>query len=697
MALLNWARSFINKNNYGAARLHSGDFNTLSTIAQEFDGDILQVRPYKNSEGIKRSEDLIAIFHDPSVQQSWLKDKLDLTSDPHQYAFEIWFSDQKLRFNIKTPNPEESRESQKAIGTLYPNANVQQSSRHMPKIPDGSYVAAGEFRLKHDKYAPLRSFDGPDAFEKDKIEEDEQVGTALVDPYRSIGNELIGHNSEAILFQITFEPAPDDWTDGYGLFDPSSERAAEYLREGRFVDSLFNPRIIDPTEKDLRTAEHISDLEGAQAFNCNIRYLVWAPDKRGAIKHVKGIENAFSTQYQNNKVTQQLEAIRYSGEEIKEAMFDAARRELTNKNVYLTKSELAALGHLPNDTINTSNVDFVKTVVGKKSPGESNNADKSSLRDKQHESESTNRYAEVEEHPPVAETEDGSGKSIVEKAKEIVDRGDKSFYRSSVDPDDYPETEITQQRDPQAAQKIRNFAAAYEENTLDLEKLRADADSEDEFEQFIELLEDHIEEAYIIRVKRQRAQQMEVDETTSSSASQPTVSASATDHTTSTADSKKLPITPSKYAVNFEETEYRQTRSQEGELLDMNFIQHGDGGGVYMGEDTRELFVEDHTENPDNDIWLGYQESGENPLEEVGIPKQSWFQHASIFGTTGKGKSTLIKNMANQVARKGHGFVMIDPKGDMAQEMVKELPEDRLDDVISVDHIQNLTTSSSRC
>jgi len=43
--------------------------------------------------------------------------------------------------------------------------------------------------------------------------------------------------------------------------------------------------------------------------------------------------------------------------------------EITRNDTIVTKSELAALAHLPNETIEKSNVDFVETVVGSKAPG----------------------------------------------------------------------------------------------------------------------------------------------------------------------------------------------------------------------------------------------------------------------------------------------------------------------------------------
>jgi len=111
------------------------------------------------------------------------------------------------------------------------------------------------------------------------------------------------------------------------------------------------------------------------------------------------------------------------------------------------------------------------------------------------------------------------------------------------------------------------------------------------------------------------------------------------------------------------DTEYRQTRSESGKMLTMNFAQFSNDGSKYMGEDVRKLFVEDHEQNKDDNLWLGYQSSGNNPTREVGLEMSSWFEHISMFGTTGKGKSTLQKVVINQIVRKGYGCVVIDPKG----------------------------------
>lgn len=154
--------------------------------------------------------------------------------------------------------------------------------------------------------------------------------------------------------------------------------------------------------------------------------------------------------------------------------------------------------------------------------------------------------------------------------------------------------------------------------------------------------------------------------------------------TTSTADDD-LPAKSGKFAVNFVDTEYQQTRSESGKILHMNFKQTGSDGSLYMGEDVRRLFVEDHAEDPDMNIWLGYQSRGNNPMREVGMEKFSWFRHISMFGTTGMGKTTSQKNLINQIVRKGYGCVVIDPKGDMATELMQEIPESRLDDVIWIE------------
>ena len=155
--------------------------------------------------------------------------------------------------------------------------------------------------------------------------------------------------------------------------------------------------------------------------------------------------------------------------------------------------------------------------------------------------------------------------------------------------------------------------------------------------------------------------------------------------TASTTVEDNLPAKRGKFAVNFDDTEYRQTRSESGKILHMNFKQTGSDGSLYMGEDVRQLFVEDHAEDPDMNIWLGYQTRGNNPMDEVGMEKFSWFRHISMFGTTGMGKTTSQKNLINQIVRKGYGCVVIDPKGDMAIELMQEIPESRLDDVIWVE------------
>ena len=60
-------------------------------------------------------------------------------------------------------------------------------------------------------------------------------------------------------------------------------------------------------------------------------------------------------------------------------------------------------------------------------------------------------------------------------------------------------------------------------------------------------------------------------------------------------------------------------------------------------------------------------------------------QHLYIIGQTGSGKSTLIRNAILQDIEAGRGVGIIDPHGDLAQEILDHIPTWRTDDVVYFD------------
>ena len=60
-------------------------------------------------------------------------------------------------------------------------------------------------------------------------------------------------------------------------------------------------------------------------------------------------------------------------------------------------------------------------------------------------------------------------------------------------------------------------------------------------------------------------------------------------------------------------------------------------------------------------------------------------RHFYVIGQTGTGKTTLLKNMIVQDIKAGHGVCFIDPHGTDIQDILSQIPRDRLDDVIYFD------------
>ena len=70
---------------------------------------------------------------------------------------------------------------------------------------------------------------------------------------------------------------------------------------------------------------------------------------------------------------------------------------------------------------------------------------------------------------------------------------------------------------------------------------------------------------------------------------------------------------------------------------------------------------------------------------EVRIPDSDRLRHLYIVGQTGTGKSATIKSMAYQDIQEGRGVCVIDPHGDLVDDMLGVVPENRIDDVIVFD------------
>jgi hypothetical protein len=77
------------------------------------------------------------------------------------------------------------------------------------------------------------------------------------------------------------------------------------------------------------------------------------------------------------------------------------------------------------------------------------------------------------------------------------------------------------------------------------------------------------------------------------------------------------------------------------------------------------------------EVWNQQLHFGLGPVERA--------RHLSLLGMTGTGKSTLIANLVRQDIERGAGVTLIDPHGDLAEEIFDCVPSHRIDDVVVID------------
>jgi len=79
------------------------------------------------------------------------------------------------------------------------------------------------------------------------------------------------------------------------------------------------------------------------------------------------------------------------------------------------------------------------------------------------------------------------------------------------------------------------------------------------------------------------------------------------------------------------------------------------------------------------DVFLGKKENGGTP---VSILEKDRRKHMAIFGKSGVGKTTLMRNMVVADLDAGEGLTVIDPHGSLVEDLLSSIPRHRTNDVI---------------
>ncbi|NCB21161.1 MAG: DUF87 domain-containing protein, partial [Clostridia bacterium] len=88
-------------------------------------------------------------------------------------------------------------------------------------------------------------------------------------------------------------------------------------------------------------------------------------------------------------------------------------------------------------------------------------------------------------------------------------------------------------------------------------------------------------------------------------------------------------------------------------------------------------------EIPNNkDITYFAKTNFRNTNTVFGIKRKDRRQHMYILGKSGTGKSVLLHNLITQNIKNGEGVCVIDPHGELAEEILELIPENRIKDVI---------------
>jgi hypothetical protein len=646
----------------------------------ESDRTIIRVRPYADGPGREYAEEVISTFHTPLESPSFWERVTGNDKEPPRFSYELWYNDGQLEFHWTVPDDFWYEKIRNDITGNYPRLSLNRAGNELPAFDDTDHIAGGTLSLYNNQFVPVKGMSRTGHFEPEKA------------PLRVITTEIAGQPDTTVLVQVVFEPAPDNWRTNTPLGTRTADRVASHYKEGQFVHSFVNPRIEDPTEKDHRIARAINNHAGDPAFYTTIRYLVFAPSKEQAQNQAASIGSVYRSTYNNRELNQRFEQNPLTGDALFDELTSAVTREHTGNEMPLTVPELAAVAHLPNDDIETPAVAWTRRALTSRAPSEAPRKPETidarpyeqfgpEAATGDHLSANAPQLSPAEgapEDPPPDENyalDDDADDNA--DAEQTDTRPDPSDYTTEPRPGTNPEFGRPRKQVETSKQtEFDKIVRAVEQDKLSLKELHQKYGGDPESDRLISLIEQELEWR---KTAPENVVELSFDDDSDDESERfGRQTGTPNNLPTKPGDYEEYPFKPD----GFEREWMKDPHTKDDRAYEIA-VKHDPPGADeewYMGRDVKNELFDIHAEYPDSPIWLGWMKDNRVGVREIGLPKNAWFRHMTLFGMTGTGKSTFENNLMNQVARKGYGFVYIDPKGDGVEDVLQQLPEDRLED-----------------
>ena len=314
----------------------------------------LEIRPYTDTQGMTRGEDLLEDIHDT----------LGTGRKGGTFSFEWWFRDQ-LTVQI-TAEDEDLSDIHSLVNSKYANSRMETYQNPLPDAKVGEYVTTCRLEETADTIHPI-SYRG-------------SKGDSLSgDPYSSVLPKFVNENGVRLVVQGCGKPISNKWykrgrlgAGGDAIADSTAQGSLEIgLRQSdtKVVQSDLNENLSDDMQ----------DQRSDETFRTTIRLLAIGPNREDTQSALEKAAESFSKYDYADKQTLRPNYKKHTAN-ITEAE-DVIRRRVRKRSPFgrfingtknaMTIMEWEALFHIPNDDIEVPDVKWVTRESGPGVPRQS--------------------------------------------------------------------------------------------------------------------------------------------------------------------------------------------------------------------------------------------------------------------------------------------------------------------------------------